>query len=321
MRTPGEPVTALTERTFTGQTLDSRTGLMYYRARWYDPRLGRFIQADTVVPEPGNPQALNRYAYAVGNPVRYNDPSGHWYGPDRYDPAGIETPEEAIEFWSMALTLMVPVYSQSEAGKWPGNDDARVVQIAGSACGPTAEAMVMDYWRSQYSIPLKGVQATTREAEALKLYYPTDSKLIFTSPAHMVALAQHHLGEMEGTGLQVHSGQIHSPEEGMALLQRYIARGLPVIVDATTWLHANGSNAAHFVVVTGMTPNGQELYVHDPFSRGDLNGNGHIDRAEQQGGIRAVSWSDFYWAWTHNSDAGVGGAGWWMAVQPSLLWR
>ena len=30
-----------------------------------------------MVPEPGNPQALNRYAYAVGNPVRYNDPSGH----------------------------------------------------------------------------------------------------------------------------------------------------------------------------------------------------------------------------------------------------
>ncbi len=40
--------------------------------------LGRFIQADTVVPGAGNPQALNRYAYAVGNPVRYNDPSGHF---------------------------------------------------------------------------------------------------------------------------------------------------------------------------------------------------------------------------------------------------
>ncbi len=71
-------VTALTERTFTGQALDSRTGLMYYRARWYDPRLGRFIQADTVVPGAGNPQALNRYAYVVNNPLRYTDPSGHY---------------------------------------------------------------------------------------------------------------------------------------------------------------------------------------------------------------------------------------------------
>jgi len=77
VRTPGELVTALTERAFTGQALDSRTGSMYYRARWYDPRLGRFIQADTVVPEPGNPQDLNRYAYARNNPLRCADPTGH----------------------------------------------------------------------------------------------------------------------------------------------------------------------------------------------------------------------------------------------------
>jgi len=53
-------------------------GLYDYRARYYDPVLGRFISADTVVPEPGNPQALNRYAYVYNNPVRYTDPSGHW---------------------------------------------------------------------------------------------------------------------------------------------------------------------------------------------------------------------------------------------------
>jgi len=29
------------------------------------------------VPEPGNPQAFNRYAYTLNNPVRYTDPSGH----------------------------------------------------------------------------------------------------------------------------------------------------------------------------------------------------------------------------------------------------
>ena len=132
----------------------------------------------------------------------------------------------------------------------------------------------------------------------------------------MVALAQHPLGEMEGTGLQVHSGQIHSPEEGMALLRTYIAQGVPVIVDVTTALRAGGSNGAHFVVVTGMTPDGRWVYVHDPFSRGDLNGNGHIDIAEQQGGIRVVSWDDLYWAWMHNSDERVGGTGWWMVIQP-----
>ena len=38
--------------------------------------LGRFIQADSIVPAPGNPQSLNRYAYVYNNPLRYTDPTG-----------------------------------------------------------------------------------------------------------------------------------------------------------------------------------------------------------------------------------------------------
>ncbi len=43
----------------------------------YDPALGRFLQPDLLVSEPGNPQALNRYAYVYSNPLRHTDPSGH----------------------------------------------------------------------------------------------------------------------------------------------------------------------------------------------------------------------------------------------------
>src|SRR4030065_178356 len=50
---------------------------VYYGARWYDPVVGRFLQADTIVPSPGNPQSLNRYSYVLNNPLRYKDPSGH----------------------------------------------------------------------------------------------------------------------------------------------------------------------------------------------------------------------------------------------------
>ncbi len=46
-------------------------------ARWYDPALSRWLSADTLVPGEGNPQALNRYSYVLGNPLRYIDPSGH----------------------------------------------------------------------------------------------------------------------------------------------------------------------------------------------------------------------------------------------------
>lgn len=61
---------------FTGQRLDP-TGLMHYGARLYDPALGRFISPDPIVPDPANPQVLNRYAYVANNPVNYTDPTGH----------------------------------------------------------------------------------------------------------------------------------------------------------------------------------------------------------------------------------------------------
>lgn len=46
-------------------------------ARWYDSSLGRWLSADTLVPEPESPQTLNRYSYVNNNPCKYKDPSGH----------------------------------------------------------------------------------------------------------------------------------------------------------------------------------------------------------------------------------------------------
>ncbi|MBI1178900.1 hypothetical protein GC207_15825 [bacterium] len=62
---------------FTGQIFDAEVGLYYYGARYYDADLGRFIQADTTIPDYFDPQSWNRYAYANNNPIKYTDPSGH----------------------------------------------------------------------------------------------------------------------------------------------------------------------------------------------------------------------------------------------------
>ena len=48
-----------TDYHFTGQRAED-FGLLDYHARYYDPYLGRFISADTLVPNPRNPQDLNR---------------------------------------------------------------------------------------------------------------------------------------------------------------------------------------------------------------------------------------------------------------------
>ena len=39
--------------------------------------IGRFASADTIVPNPANPQAYNRYSYVENNPLAFKDPSGH----------------------------------------------------------------------------------------------------------------------------------------------------------------------------------------------------------------------------------------------------
>jgi len=68
--------TMLTDKLFTGQR-DIGLGIYHYGARFYSPKLGRFLSADTIVPGYANPQAFNRYSYVINNPLRYTDPTGH----------------------------------------------------------------------------------------------------------------------------------------------------------------------------------------------------------------------------------------------------
>jgi RHS repeat-associated protein len=62
---------------FTGQRHESDIALYFYNARWYDNSVGRFMQADTIIPKAGDIQGWDRYAYSVNNPLSYIDPSGH----------------------------------------------------------------------------------------------------------------------------------------------------------------------------------------------------------------------------------------------------
>ncbi|MPM35315.1 hypothetical protein SDC9_81905 [bioreactor metagenome] len=66
-----------TDYGYTFQKVVSGSGLMDYKARMYDTFTGRFIQPDTLVPEPGSSQGYNRYAYTNNNPINRTDPSGH----------------------------------------------------------------------------------------------------------------------------------------------------------------------------------------------------------------------------------------------------
>lgn len=62
--------------TFTGKERDSESNLFYFGARYYNPILGRFISKDIVEPNYEDPQSLNRYVYAMNNPIKFIDPTG-----------------------------------------------------------------------------------------------------------------------------------------------------------------------------------------------------------------------------------------------------
>lgn len=73
----GAAAAAIVEDGFTGHDRVDAFGLVNMRARMYDPALGRFVQPDTIIQSKFDNQTLARYSYTRGNPLRYNDPSGH----------------------------------------------------------------------------------------------------------------------------------------------------------------------------------------------------------------------------------------------------
>ncbi|HID99060.1 MAG TPA: RHS repeat-associated core domain-containing protein [Thiotrichaceae bacterium] len=56
---------------FAGQYFDAETGLHYNWHRYYDPTTGRYLRVDPI-------PSVNRYAYVLGNPVNFIDPTGEF---------------------------------------------------------------------------------------------------------------------------------------------------------------------------------------------------------------------------------------------------
>ena len=66
-----------TTRGYTGHEMVDAVGIVHMNGRIYDPRLGRFLQADPVIQFPNFSQSWNRYSYVLNNPLAYTDPTGY----------------------------------------------------------------------------------------------------------------------------------------------------------------------------------------------------------------------------------------------------
>jgi RHS repeat-associated protein len=83
---------AATRYTYTGREFDSETGLMYYRARWYDPREGKFVSEDPIGLEGG----LNFYSYVDHSPTLFSDPTGL----QKTSPWNSWPPQKPLKSWT-----------------------------------------------------------------------------------------------------------------------------------------------------------------------------------------------------------------------------
>ena len=98
-------------------TGDNNLGLVYMNARYYLPEVGRFISADTIVPDPKNPQSYNRYSYALNSPTNFTDPTGHCTS--NYE-AGSQDMDTCLSAWnSVTSYLFGTAFGPGGSGHFP----------------------------------------------------------------------------------------------------------------------------------------------------------------------------------------------------------
>ena len=113
---------------YTSQEALAEHGLVHMNARIYDPKAGRFLSADSIIPDPNNPDAYNRYMYVVGNPMMYRDPSGHSFSAN--DASSIDALEYSV---NNSLNNSVVTYTQNTYLSDSSEPNSNVTITAGSA--------------------------------------------------------------------------------------------------------------------------------------------------------------------------------------------
>ncbi|MEK6749870.1 MAG: RHS repeat-associated core domain-containing protein [Pseudomonadota bacterium] len=122
---------------YTGEEYDGEAGLLYLRARYYDPRIGRFISADSYLGRLAEPGTQNRYVYVQNNPLLMTDPTGNAVSVGVCATAGAGVVASGCPF----------------VVNFAGGEASLTTQVGGGhVSGPTASLMLNISWTSATSV-------------------------------------------------------------------------------------------------------------------------------------------------------------------------
>jgi RHS repeat-associated protein len=216
---------------YTGQEQDPETGLYFYNARYYNPVLGRFISPDSIVPEPGNPQSLNRYSYVENNPVNRIDPSGHFSFGRFFKTVAKVAIQVGMVVASIAATLTgnvwaVPIIAAAGSASLTALEGGNIKQIALSAgVGAAAGTVALGVGSAVNSVMSPLISSSLSSTLS-----PAVTSAIASAPGHIVGAAAG--GFVQGVGSGIAMGTSWQETVRFGYQRAAFAAGTTAIAEA-----------------------------------------------------------------------------------------
>jgi RHS repeat-associated protein len=170
--------TATPGHAFTAREWDPESNLYYYRARYFDPRIGRFLSEDSA----GQVNGPNLYAYVEDDPINNIDPSGHYTvntGDKRFD----KKIHDAMDKIQEELLNAPP---SCGCMKWFMDRDKDLITLSGPGGPPNVT------YNKQWGPRRRGEAHGTT---GIELNY---DMVMFNDPCYLAGVILHEMGHLAG---------------------------------------------------------------------------------------------------------------------------